>query len=118
MKALEPISIAGVQIPNRVVRTAHGTHFGDGGIVPSLIDYHVERARGGVGPGPAPASWPSPPDTRRDRSVEARRVALGHRRVRTRSPRARGVARKYRTVAYVRGGTGTFHRRSMAVARV
>ena len=49
MKALEPISIAGVQIPNRVVRTAHGTHFGDGGIVPSLIDYHVERARGGVG---------------------------------------------------------------------
>ena len=49
MKALEPISIAGVQIPNRVVRTAHGTHFGNGGIVPSLIDYHVERARGGVG---------------------------------------------------------------------
>ena len=49
MKALEPISIAGVEIPNRVVRTAHGTHFGDGGIVPSLIDYHVERARGGVG---------------------------------------------------------------------
>src|SRR3546814_13301088 len=49
MKALEPISIAGVEIPNRVVRTAHSTHFGSGGIVPSLIDYHVERARGGVG---------------------------------------------------------------------
>src|SRR3546814_8838890 len=38
-----------VEIPNRVVRTAHSTHFGSGGIVPSLIDYHVERARGGVG---------------------------------------------------------------------
>src|SRR3546814_4458757 len=49
MKALEPISIAGVEIPNSVVRTAHSTHFGSGGIVPSLIDYHVERARGGVG---------------------------------------------------------------------
>lgn len=49
MKALEPISIASVEIPNRVVRTAHGTHFGDGGFSPTLIDYHVERARGGVG---------------------------------------------------------------------
>src|SRR3546814_21009112 len=49
MKALEPISIAGVEIPNSVVRTAHSTHFGSGGIVPSLIDSHVERARGGVG---------------------------------------------------------------------
>ena len=49
MKALEPISIGSVEIPNRVVRTAHGTHFGDGGFSPTLIDYHVERARGGVG---------------------------------------------------------------------
>ncbi|NNM78074.1 hypothetical protein HJG53_14300 [Sphingomonas sp. ID1715] len=49
MKALEPISIAGVVVPNRVVRTAHSTHFGAGGIDASLIDYHVERARGGVG---------------------------------------------------------------------
>jgi len=50
MKALESIKIADVEIPNRVVRTAHGTHFGSTGrIEQQLIDYHVERARGGVG---------------------------------------------------------------------
>jgi 2,4-dienoyl-CoA reductase-like NADH-dependent reductase (Old Yellow Enzyme family) len=49
MRVLEPIKIGPVEIPNRVVRTAHGTHFGNGSITKELIDYHVERARGGVG---------------------------------------------------------------------
>lgn len=46
---LTPIRINGVTIPNRVVRTAHSTHFGAGAGNEDLIAYHVERARGGVG---------------------------------------------------------------------
>lgn len=49
MQALSPIAIGNVVVPNRVVRTAHGTHFGAGTISDELIAYHVERARGGVG---------------------------------------------------------------------
>ena len=49
-KVFEPISIGSVHVPNRVVRTAHATSFGDGGKVgDDLINYHVARARGGVG---------------------------------------------------------------------
>lgn len=49
MRVLTPVSIGGIEIPNRVVRTAHGTHFGNGAINDELIAYHVERAQGGVG---------------------------------------------------------------------
>ncbi len=40
-----PIAINGVTIPNRLVRTAHGTGLSG----EDLIAYHEERARGGVG---------------------------------------------------------------------
>jgi len=46
---LEPIQIAGTTIPNRVVRTAHGTGIGSGTMSDDLIAYHAARARGGVG---------------------------------------------------------------------
>jgi 2,4-dienoyl-CoA reductase-like NADH-dependent reductase (Old Yellow Enzyme family) len=40
----EPIELAGVTLPHRIVRTAHGTGLSDEG----LIAYHEARARGGV----------------------------------------------------------------------
>lgn len=46
---LSPIVIGGVEIPNRIVRTAHGTRFGGGIMSDALIDYHALRAEGGVG---------------------------------------------------------------------
>jgi 2,4-dienoyl-CoA reductase-like NADH-dependent reductase (Old Yellow Enzyme family) len=46
---LSPIRIKDVEIPNRIVRTAHGTGFAEGGIGPDFIAYHEARARGGVG---------------------------------------------------------------------
>jgi 2,4-dienoyl-CoA reductase-like NADH-dependent reductase (Old Yellow Enzyme family)/thioredoxin reductase len=45
----EPIQIRGVQIPNRIVRTAHLTKLGMGVVSDDLIEYHAARARGGVG---------------------------------------------------------------------
>lgn len=47
--ALAPISIGPVTLPNRVVRTGHGTGLGGGTISDDLIAYHVARAKGGVG---------------------------------------------------------------------
>ena len=44
-----PIYIGSVKIPNRIVRTAHGTMFASGHINDELIEYHYERARSGVG---------------------------------------------------------------------
>lgn len=46
---LQPIRIGSVEVPNRVVRTAHGTAIGGGTFSDDLIAYHLERARGGVG---------------------------------------------------------------------
>lgn len=46
---MAPLAIGPVVIPNRVVRTGHGTGLGGGTMSPTLIDYHVERAKGGVG---------------------------------------------------------------------
>ena len=37
------------EIKNRVLRTAHGTNMGDGGLSNDLIAYHEARAKGGVG---------------------------------------------------------------------
>lgn len=48
-RVFEPLDIAAVRLPNRVVRTAHFTKMGMGTIGDDLIEYHVSRARGGVG---------------------------------------------------------------------
>ena len=45
----EPITIGGLTVPNRVVRTAHVTRYAIGNVSDDLIAYHVARARGGVG---------------------------------------------------------------------
>jgi 2,4-dienoyl-CoA reductase-like NADH-dependent reductase (Old Yellow Enzyme family) len=45
----EPITLNGLEIKNRVVRTAHGTNLGGGALSDDLIAYHAARARGGVG---------------------------------------------------------------------
>ena len=46
---LSPIAIGGVEVPNRVVRTAHATGFAAGEMNDRLIAYHEARAKGGVG---------------------------------------------------------------------
>ena len=46
---LSPITIGGVEVPNRVVRTAHATGIGGGHLSDELVEYHAARARGGVG---------------------------------------------------------------------
>jgi 2,4-dienoyl-CoA reductase-like NADH-dependent reductase (Old Yellow Enzyme family)/thioredoxin reductase len=46
---LQPLTINGLEIKNRVVRTAHGTNLGGGALSDDLIAYHQARARGGVG---------------------------------------------------------------------
>jgi 2,4-dienoyl-CoA reductase-like NADH-dependent reductase (Old Yellow Enzyme family) len=48
-RIFEPIRIGRVTIPNRVVRTAHGTWIARGHVNEDLIAYHVARAKGGVG---------------------------------------------------------------------
>lgn len=45
----KPIRINGVEVPNRIVRSAHGTCFSWGPLTQQHIDYHVARGRGGVG---------------------------------------------------------------------
>jgi 2,4-dienoyl-CoA reductase-like NADH-dependent reductase (Old Yellow Enzyme family) len=44
----EPIKIGTLEIPNRIVRAAH-TFSGDAAVTDTMIQYHVARARGGVG---------------------------------------------------------------------
>lgn len=46
---LSPFRLAGLELRNRVVRTAYGTNLGRGGITEDLIAHHEARARGGVG---------------------------------------------------------------------
>lgn len=46
---LAPIEVNGLEIKNRVVRTAHGTNIGQGRITDELIAYHEARAAGGCG---------------------------------------------------------------------
>ena len=49
-RALSPIRIGGVEIKNRIARTAHATMMARaGGITDELIAYHLARAQGGVG---------------------------------------------------------------------
>jgi 2,4-dienoyl-CoA reductase-like NADH-dependent reductase (Old Yellow Enzyme family) len=46
---MRPVSIAGVEIPNRVVRTAHATGLAMGGAGEDFVAYHAGPARSGVG---------------------------------------------------------------------
>lgn len=46
---LSPISVGGVEIPNRVVRTAHATGYNAGEMSDRCIHYHLARAKGEVG---------------------------------------------------------------------
>ncbi|MDR5878695.1 FAD-dependent oxidoreductase [Caballeronia sp. LZ032] len=48
-RVLSPIRIGAVEIPNRIVRTAHATSFSREYINDDLIAYHLERAKGGAG---------------------------------------------------------------------
>ncbi|MET0656938.1 MAG: FAD-dependent oxidoreductase [Steroidobacteraceae bacterium] len=49
-RLFEPIQINGVEIPNRICRTGHGTSFTIGShITDDLIAYHAARAKAGVG---------------------------------------------------------------------
>lgn len=49
-RTFSPIKINTVEIPNRIVRTAHVTLLSHSGLVnDDLIAYHLERAKGGVG---------------------------------------------------------------------
>ena len=46
---LSPITIGGVEVPNRVVRTAHATGYNMGEMSERCLQYHLARAKGGVG---------------------------------------------------------------------
>jgi len=48
-RVFQPIRVAGVEIPNRIVRAAHGTGLGWVDQGNDLMAYHSARARGGVG---------------------------------------------------------------------
>ncbi|MGH6614565.1 FAD-dependent oxidoreductase [Sphingomonas sp.] len=49
-RALSPIKMGGVEIKNRIARTAHATMMARGGqITDALIAYHLARGQGGVG---------------------------------------------------------------------
>ncbi len=48
-RVYEPIRIRGLEVPNRIVRTAHLTKMGTTVVSEDLINYHLARARGGVG---------------------------------------------------------------------
>lgn len=47
--ALSPLRVGPVTIPNRLVRTAHATLFSRDEVNDDHINYHLERARGGIG---------------------------------------------------------------------
>jgi len=48
-RIFQPITIGNVEVPNRVVRTAHGTHFSHDRLTDDFIAYHEARAKGGCG---------------------------------------------------------------------
>jgi 2,4-dienoyl-CoA reductase-like NADH-dependent reductase (Old Yellow Enzyme family) len=48
-RVFSPIRLGPVEVPNRVVRTAHGTSLSFTDITDDVIAYHVARARGGCG---------------------------------------------------------------------
>ena len=49
-RIFEPLAINSIELPNRIVRTAHGTGFAPDGLISDLlINYHLDRAHGGAG---------------------------------------------------------------------
>ena len=48
-RVFEPIKIGNVEVPNRIVRTAHDTGFAKPHINDDFIAYHLARAKGGCG---------------------------------------------------------------------
>ncbi|MFB9378063.1 FAD-dependent oxidoreductase [Kineococcus gynurae] len=45
-----PVTVGAITLPNRIVSTPHATGWGSGGLLsPAEVDYHVRKARGGVG---------------------------------------------------------------------
>lgn len=50
-KLFEPIEIGTMKLENRIVMPAMGTNYSseDGFVTRRLVNYHVERAKGGVG---------------------------------------------------------------------
>jgi 2,4-dienoyl-CoA reductase-like NADH-dependent reductase (Old Yellow Enzyme family) len=46
---LQPITINGLRVKNRIARASHGTSYGRGTITDDLIAYHEARAKSGVG---------------------------------------------------------------------
>lgn len=48
-RVFSPIKIGGVEVPNRIVRTAHATRLAHRYANDDLIAYHLERAKGGAG---------------------------------------------------------------------
>lgn len=62
-RILSPLTINGVTLRNRVVRTAHGTNIGNGRVDEHLVAYHEARARGGVGLSVLEAASVHPTDT-------------------------------------------------------
>jgi 2,4-dienoyl-CoA reductase-like NADH-dependent reductase (Old Yellow Enzyme family) len=48
-RIFSPIRIGAVEIPNRIVRTAHATRLADKYVNDDLIAYHLARAKGGAG---------------------------------------------------------------------
>ncbi|RKJ95166.1 oxidoreductase [Alicycliphilus denitrificans] len=48
-RVFSPIRIGGVEVPNRIVRTAHATRLAHRYVNDGLIAYHLERAKGGAG---------------------------------------------------------------------
>ncbi len=62
-RILAPLTINGVELRNRVVRTAHGTNIGNGRVDEHLVAYHEARARGGVGLSVLEAASVHPTDT-------------------------------------------------------
>ena len=47
--AFSPIKIGAITVPNRIVRTAHGTGYASPDITDRFIEFHEERAKGGCG---------------------------------------------------------------------
>jgi 2,4-dienoyl-CoA reductase-like NADH-dependent reductase (Old Yellow Enzyme family)/thioredoxin reductase len=79
----EPIKIGNVEIPNRVVRSAHGTCLAEGGLIGDrLIDYHVARAKGGVGLSILEAGSVHPSSVL-DLALFDDRITAGHRKLMT-----------------------------------
>jgi len=48
-RVFEPINIGPVKIKNRIFRSSHDTHFGDGAITDDLLNFHLARAQDGLG---------------------------------------------------------------------